>query len=469
MASGTSGIATGPFSIPRPRERDLTPPSAFRRAGRLALLAGAVVVPAATAISTYIGTRVLTDAPRVRRLRPTLKARFHSPATAARDHHMAAELTDLDGSDATVPGVWGLSFDGGFAQVTDPVDVFSEQPTVVRPYKVLDGEAPTAEVQHDRRHHDRREDDRAADADDDVAPDEDDRSGGDRRQQDVSGPWPVNAALAPHAWPEDPQILAKALGATWSIDAVPAPGGYLPVWVFRPAADSRGREETWLIGIHGRGARRSELFRLVGAALRGGVTCAVVSYRTDQWTAQPATLTTLGSTEWEDAEAAVRLALWRGARRVVVAGYSLGGAITAMLLRRSRQAALVSGVILDSPALNWGPILQHIAAVRHIPSPIVPLVMTVARWRADLDWSVLNQVARAEEFRHPILLIHGTADTVVPVWQSDAFAAARPDLVTYERFEGARHVACWNADPVRYERAVERFLDQVTTGPGPTA
>ena len=48
-----------------------------------------------------------------------------------------------------------------------------------------------------------------------------------------------------------------------------------------------------------------------------------------------------------------------------------------------------------------------------------------------------------------MLLMHGTADDVVPIEASDAFAAALPH-VTYERFVGAGHGALWNDGPVRY-------------------
>jgi uncharacterized protein len=44
---------------------------------------------------------------------------------------------------------------------------------------------------------------------------------------------------------------------------------------------------------------------------------------------------------------------------------------------------------------------------------------------------------------------------------SEALAAARPDLVTLERFGGDGHVQSWNADPARYERAVRDFLGRV--------
>lgn len=271
-------------------------------------------------------------------------------------------------------------------------------------------------------------------------------------------PWPVPVYLSPYAFPDDPQILARRCGATWSVDAVRTPSAWLPAWRFVPPEPS----STWIVGIHGRGARRTELFRLIDICLRAGLPCLVVSYRTDAWTAAPEPMTTLGQTEWEDVAAAVRHLVKGGADDVVLAGCSLGGAIAAQVLRRSAIAPYVRGVILDAPALTWAPIIQHVARDRRVPAALVPVIMHAARLRSRIDWAVLDHLAAASDFGHPILLIHGTEDAVVPVWLSDALAEARPDLVTYWRAEGAGHVTAWNHDPAGYARAVETFLAGAT-------
>jgi len=57
----------------------------------------------------------------------------------------------------------------------------------------------------------------------------------------------------------------------------------------------------------------------------------------------------------------------------------------------------------------------------------------------------------------PTLLIHGSADSVIPVTTSDRFAAMNR-LVTYYRPTGVGHVRAWNTDPVGYERRLTDFL-----------
>lgn len=425
-----------------------------------------MAVPAVAA-STWAGTRVLTDAPKRRRIDFRIRARFPDPDAPP-------DRVVLEGDGADVGGRWGLVLADSYARVLDPIDWQHDGDTVrvVRPYVHLDGELPLASRQDERRTHDRREPDRdehAATAK--SAPVGRRLPGRDRRRHEHERPWPVPAALHPYAWPPDPQVLARETHAQFWIDALPiAHGRYLPAWRFTPFAEApEDIRDTWVIGVHGRGSARSELFRICQVAIAGGATCLVVSYRTDEWTANPERVTRLGETEWEDVERAVEMAVDEGARRIVLAGCSLGGAIVATLLRRSPLADRISGVILDSPALAWGPILQHVASVNRVPKPLVPMVMAAAKVRSRIDWETLDHIAGAGEFVHPILLIHGVEDDVVPVWLSDAFAAARPDLITYVRIEGADHVSAWNHDAVRYEREVRRFLTDVTEAPAPRA
>ncbi len=99
------------------------------------------------------------------------------------------------------------------------------------------------------------------------------------------------------------------------------------------------------------------------------------------------------------------------------------------------------------------------------PGFIESWARALAAFRFELEWSRLDLVAQADRLRHPILLFHGGDDEVIPVEGSEALAAARPDLVTYERFEGAGHLASWNSDPERYRAALTSFLERIALGP----
>ena len=58
----------------------------------------------------------------------------------------------------------------------------------------------------------------------------------------------------------------------------------------------------------------------------------------------------------------------------------------------------------------------------------------------------------------PILILHSDDDGFVPSTASRALAVARPDIVTYEAFEIARHTKLWNYDRARWEGAMRSWL-----------
>lgn len=243
-------------------------------------------------------------------------------------------------------------------------------------------------------------------------------------------------------------------GLTPAVVTVDGPAGGCVAWRFDggPAAAT-----TWAVFVHGRGAGLTQGLRVVPTLRAAGLTTLIPSYRGDDG-APPASRSGLGSHEWRDLEAAVRYAAAHGAERVVLIGYSMGAALITAFLRRSALADTVAGVVLDSPVLDWGAVLRHVARSRRLPAALVPATMTVSALRARIDWRLLDALRGDHVHRPPVLLFHGTGDALVPSSLSDALAAAWPDTVTYHRVDGAPHVAAYNVDPRRYEWALQGFL-----------
>lgn len=77
-----------------------------------------------------------------------------------------------------------------------------------------------------------------------------------------------------------------------------------------------------------------------------------------------------------------------------------------------------------------------------------------------IDFRRLDFVARANELSLPILILHSDDDGYVPSAASRALAAARPDIVTLESFNTARHTKLWNYDPERWNSAIRRWLTE---------
>lgn len=225
----------------------------------------------------------------------------------------------------------------------------------------------------------------------------------------------------------------------------------------------------WAILVHGRGVDRRETLRAVPAMRAEGFNSLLVSYRNDSVAPNSVDKrSALGDTEWSDIEAAIAYAANHGARRVVLMGWSMGGALVLQTVTRSPHASHVVGIILDSPVIDWVRVLQHQAGLLRVPSAIVRGAFGVigrswARWitgqAQTIDLRRLDFVARAQELRLPVLLMHSDSDTYVLAEGSRILAELRPDIVTYEQFSGAGHTRLWNYDSERWNTAIARWLN----------
>ena len=262
-----------------------------------------------------------------------------------------------------------------------------------------------------------------------------------------------------HTYEGDPR---QAFGLAFEEIGVPTPLGPMPAWLV-PATRglSGGGAGMWAVVVHGRGGSRAGMLRLVPALYDLGITSLVISYRNDPGAPQgPDGLFHLGDTEWLDLEAAIHEARCRGAGEVIAFGDSMGGAIVMQFLERSPLSGVVKGVVLDSPVLDWAPVLALAGRQLRLPPVVLALAKRIVALRAGLRWERLNQVSRAAELAVPVLIIHGDADETVPAVTSAAYAAARPDLVTYLPVPGAGHVEGWTSDRDGYGEALRTFVGQ---------
>jgi uncharacterized protein len=328
--------------------------------------------------------------------------------TLARDPASPPELT--------APGTFGLRWDGGYGRLGAILATGPDR--VQRAFARIEGTTPRAG----------------------------ERSGVDR-----------------YAWP-DPSLAA---GRPARDVSYASPLGPAPAWLVG------GPRDTWVVLVHGYNAARAETLRVLGTSARLGYPTLAVSYRNDPDAPHtPDGLRRWGATEWRDLEAATRYALDHGASSVVLAGFSMGGAVVTSFLLESPLASRVRGVVLDAPALDLGTVVDYGATGRDLPvlgTPVPPALTEAAKGiagvRYDLDWGELDYVDRSGRLAAPMLVFHQSGDPTVPVAISEALASARPDLVTFERFAGDGHVQSWNTDRARYERALRAFLERVAPAP----
>jgi len=269
----------------------------------------------------------------------------------------------------------------------------------------------------------------------------------------VSGPPPDSTArIAGFAFDAAPNTWLRV---RYDDVGIPSRIGRIPAWLI-PGPDS-----VWGVFVHGRGASRAEMLRMLPAYVVLGLPCLVITYRNDVDGLRVGDgRYRLGATEWQDLEDAVRYARDHGARGVVVVGCSMGGGIVMQFLRKSADRDFARVAVLDAPVLDWADVVADQGRQEHIPPPIVAWGEFVAAMRGKFRWDDLAQLPHAREFKTPMLIFHGDADETVPVRQSRAFAAARPDLVTLEVVHGAGHVESVNVDPPRYVATLSDWLTQ---------
>ncbi|MDT0214942.1 alpha/beta fold hydrolase [Rothia sp. ARF10] len=273
---------------------------------------------------------------------------------------------------------------------------------------------------------------------------------------------PGGARFDGYYWAGTPE---QALGLRTEPVDFPGELGRMPAWLV-PSPEGRGTR--WAVCVHGRGAPRQETLRALPALHAAGLTSLVPTYRNDEDVpAGPDGRYNLGLSEWRDLEAAVEYAVRSGAEEVVLVGWSMGGAIVLQFLDRSPMADVVSRIVLDGPVIDWGDVLDHHARLHRLPKGVGTLSRSMMgrRWgkrfvgvHESVDVARTDWVSRAGELRHPMLVVHSAEDEFVPVGPSRALAQHRPDLVTYEEWQLARHCKEWNTDPQRWERVVGDFV-----------
>jgi alpha-beta hydrolase superfamily lysophospholipase len=238
---------------------------------------------------------------------------------------------------------------------------------------------------------------------------------------------------------------------------VPSELGPMPAWLIP------GSSRIWAIVVHGINDDRQVGLRVAPTLHRAGLPSLLISYRDDLGApSSPDGHHHQGETEWRDLQAAAHYALEHGAHRLVLDGYSMGGALITQFMERSPLADRVAGLVLDAPALDWKAILEFNAERMGLPGFLALPVEWAIDVRTEPDWDSLDALQHPNDFHLPILLFHGTEDRVVPISTSDDFARELGSRVTYYRVPAAGHTQSWNVAPRLYDRRLRRFLLQIS-------
>lgn len=245
---------------------------------------------------------------------------------------------------------------------------------------------------------------------------------------------------------------------------VETPVGPAPAWLIRPAGNATN---DWAIHIHGLASPRAGTLRGVKVAADVGLVSLVVTYRNDgEGPRLGSGRSTLGASEAEDVRAAVRFAIAHGAERIVLFGWSMGGAIALQVAADREFDHVIDRLILDSPVLDWHETIAANCARVGLPRQVgvlaspwlqLNLLACAIGLSSSVPLDTFNWIARAPALSVPALVIHGTADTSSPPVAARRLAQLRPDMVQLETFL-AEHTLAWNSDPERWARLANEWL-----------
>lgn len=147
---------------------------------------------------------------------------------------------------------------------------------------------------------------------------------------------------------------------------------------------------------------------------------------------------------------------------ILLHGISMGGA-TVLMASGLELPPQVKGIISDCGFTSPKEVFTHVLkTMYHLPAfPIIPGADLVNRKLAGYGMDECNAKREVAKAKVPILFIHGSKDTFVPVWMChelyDCCASPKKKLIV----EGAAHGESNFKDMETYEKALDDFTENL--------
>lgn len=147
---------------------------------------------------------------------------------------------------------------------------------------------------------------------------------------------------------------------------------------------------------------------------------------------------------------------------ILLHGISMGGA-TVLMASGLELPPQVKGIISDCGFTSPKEVFTHVLkTMYHLPAfPIIPGADLVNRKLAGYGMDECNAKREVAKAKVPILFIHGSKDTFVPVWMChelyDCCASPKKKLIV----EGAAHGESYFKDMETYEKALDDFTENL--------
>lgn len=230
-------------------------------------------------------------------------------------------------------------------------------------------------------------------------------------------------------WSAHQYVTPEAVGEYLNVNVPLRTGETREAWQFP------GDTDHWVIHVQGIRTSRTVALRTAAAAHDAGATSLVITYR-GSGDGPPARSSTLGAREWEELRDSVAYARANGAKRVTIAAWSMGAALTLEMLRHDPGS--VDDLVLICPVSDWPATIAHGAKQAHLP--VIAAHLAGFLLRTTLGVALLGlpgkvdvrRLAWTETGSVPVrtLIIHSQGDEVVPWASTLALTNNNPDIVT---------------------------------------
>lgn len=258
------------------------------------------------------------------------------------------------------------------------------------------------------------------------------------------------------------QVASAHQARLEDLEQVTGDGVRLHAWLFTPAAPTGHA----VLVLHGQANNRAGMLGYIEMLLSAGHQVLAPDARAHGNSG--GRVASYGAVEAGDVRQwASRLRARAGSGCVYGFAESMGAA---MLLQALDGGDLFCGAVVESSFATFREVAyDRIGSVmgagswvgRTVLRPVVEWGLLYVRGRYGVNLGSANPLAALQRSSVPVLLIHGQADTSIPLRHSRLLAAARPSGTTLWEVPGAEHCGAMGVEPAAFRT---RVLERI--GPG---
>ena len=144
--------------------------------------------------------------------------------------------------------------------------------------------------------------------------------------------------------------------------------------------------------------------------------------------------------------------------KIILIGISMGGATVLMCADKIEgDVKIIADCPFSAPSIMLKETIRSIKLPVKVFYPILNLSSIIFAHTNLNKGSAYDSVSNTH---HPILIIHGDKDQVVPHYISEELYKKHPDKIQYELFPGANHGMSYLVDKPRYQKLIKDFLNK---------